>query len=147
MGNFAENLNLGNRVRPPPLGGMGMCGPEDPLFTPLLQFARVPFQAKVSVHKSPFWENLDILASTASIFAQILALREIFSSQALKFGNFQFTSPKFGNFQLTIQPPFSEASISSQAPQFGNPGRTPLPEKSWGPPPAPGWDPLEGALH
>ena len=86
-----------------------MCGPEDLLFTALLQFARVPFQAKVSVHKAPFWENLEILASTASIFAQILALKppnlEIFSSQALKLGNFQFTSPKFGNFQRT-SPPF-----------------------------------------
>ena len=52
---------------------------------------------------------MEILASTASIFAQILALKppnlEIFSSQALKLGNFQFTSPKFGNFQLTSPPP------------------------------------------
>ena len=35
-------------------GGMGMCGLEDPLFTPLLPLARVPFQAKESVHKTPF---------------------------------------------------------------------------------------------
>ena len=34
--------------------GTGMCGPEDPLYPPLLQFARVPFQAKESVHKTPF---------------------------------------------------------------------------------------------
>ena len=50
---------------------------------------RVPFQAKESVHKTPFWENLEILASTASIFAQILALKppnwEIFSSPVPKF--------------------------------------------------------------
>ena len=88
----------------------GVCDPEDPLFTPLLQFARVPFQARVS-SQDPFWENLEILAFTASIFTQILAHKppnlEIFSSQA----------------------PFSEANISSQAPHFGNPGRTPLPEK------------------
>ena len=86
-----------------------MCGPEDSLFTSLLQFTRVPLQAKESVHKTPFIENLEILASTASIFAQILALKspilEIFSSQAPKYGNFQFTSPKFGIF-------------SSQAPSF-----------------------------
>ena len=47
---------------------------------------------QVSVHKTPFWENLEILAFTALIFAQILALKppnfEIFSSQAPKFGNF-----------------------------------------------------------
>ena len=102
-----------------------MCGPEDPLFTPLLPLARVPFQAKESVHKTPFWENLEILASTASIFTQILAHKppnlEIFSSQA----------PKFGNFPLTSPPPLSEANVSSQAPHFGNPGRTPLPEKKF----------------
>ena len=48
------------RTLPEPRGGtdlergIGMCGPEDPLFTPLLQLPRVPFQAKESVHKTPF---------------------------------------------------------------------------------------------
>ena len=68
-----------------------------------------PISSKRSVHKNPFWENLEILASTASIFTQILAHKppnlEIFSSQAPKFGNFQLTSPKFWNFPLT-SPPF-----------------------------------------
>ena len=50
-----------------------------------------------------------------------------------KFGNFQLTSPQIWKF--SAQPPFSEANVSSQAPHFGNPGRTPLPEKSWVPPP------------
>ena len=174
-----------------------MCGPKDPLFTPLLQFARVPFQAKESVHKTPFWENLEILAS-ASIFAKILALKprglkpggggtdlergygdvrpwsppfhaspaarkgpisskRVSSQDPLlrKFGNFSLNSlnfhpnfssqaPKFGNFQLTSpqiwkfsahKPPFSEANVSSQPPHFGNPGRTPLPEKKLSAPP------------
>ena len=88
---------------------MGMCGPENPLFMPLLQFTRVTFQAKVSVHKAPFWENLEILASTASIFAQVLALKpphlEIFSSQTLKLGNF---SSQALNLEI----------FSSQAPLF-----------------------------
>ena len=85
-----------------------MCGPEDPLFTPLLPLARVPFQAKESVHKTPFWENCEILASTASIFTQILAHKpqiwkfsahkppnlEIFHSQTSLFrGKCQFASP------------------------------------------------------
>ena len=112
--------------------GMGMCGPEDPLFTPLLPLARVPFQAKESVHKTPFWEILEILASTASIFTQVLAHKppnlEIFSSQAPKSGNFQLTSPQIWKFSAH-KPPFSEANVSSQAPHFGNPGCTPLPEK------------------
>ena len=72
------------------------CGPEDPLFTsPVVRKGpisskKVPFQAKESVHKTPFWENLEILASTDLIFTQILAHKppnvEIFSSQAPKFG-------------------------------------------------------------
>ena len=52
---------------------------------------------------------------------------EIFSSQAPKFGNSQFTSPQILKFSVH-KPPFSEANISSQAPHFGNPGCTPLPE-------------------
>ena len=76
---------------------------------------------------------MEILASTASIFTQILAHKpqnlKIFSSQAPKFGNFSSQVPKFGNFPLMSPPPFSEANVSSQAPHFGNPGRTPLPEK------------------
>ena len=80
--------------------------------------------------KSPF---------TASICTQILALTppnlEIFSSQAPKLGNFQFTSPQIWKFSAH-KPPFSEANSSLQAPHFGNPGCTPLPEKKLsGPPP------------
>ena len=94
-----------------------------------------------SVHKTPFWENLEILASTTSIFTQILAHKplnlEIFSSQAPKFGNFQLTSPQIWKFS-THKPPFSEANVSSQAPHFGNPGRTPLPEKKLSAPPGSG---------
>ena len=86
-----------------------MCGPET-------TFSRLScssqgfhtFQAKEPVHKTLFWENLEILASTASIFAQILAHKppnlEIFSSQASKFGNFQFTSPLFQR-QVSVRKP------------------------------------------
>ena len=123
-----------------------MCGPEDPLFTPLLPLARVPFQAKEPVHKTPFWENLEILASTASFFTKILAHKppnlEIFSSQAPKFGNFQLTSPQIWKFSAH-KPPFSEVNASSQAPHFGNPGRTPLPEKKLSVPPPPAASPTK----
>ena len=119
-----------------------MCGPEDPLFMPLLQFATVPFQAKVSVHKAPFWENLEILASTASIFAQILALKppnlEIFSSQALKLENFQFTSPKFGNFQLT-SPPFQRQVLVRKPLTSEIRAAHPYLKKVECPPPGPGF--------
>ena len=59
---------------------------------------------------------MEILASTASIFAQILALKQQ-----------NFSSPD----------PLSEAKISLQALHFGNPGQTPLPEKKLS---APLWD-------
>ena len=67
-----------------------------------------------------------------------------FSSQAPKFDNFQLTSPQIWKLSankppnlkiFSSQAPFSEANIRSQAPHFRNPGRTPLPEKSWVPPP------------
>ena len=67
-----------------------------------------------------------------------------FSSQAPKSGNFQLTSPKIGKFSVhkppnleifSSQAPFSDANISSQAPHFGNPGHTPLPDKNLSAPP------------
>ena len=95
-----------------------MCGPEDTLFTPLLPLARVPFQAKESVHKTPFWENLEILASTASIFTQILAHKppnlEIFSSQAPNLEIFSSQAPKFWNFR-------SQAPLFRGKCQFASP--------------------------
>ena len=71
----------------PRKGGMGMCGPEDPLFTPLLPLARVPFQAKESVHKTP------LLRKFGNFSLNSLNFHPNFSSQAPKFGNFQLTSP------------------------------------------------------
>ena len=86
----------------------------------ILLWTVVPFQAKESVHKTPFWENLEILASTASFFTQILAHKppnlKIFSSQAPKFGNFQLTSPQIWKFSAH-EPPNLEI-FRSQAPPF-----------------------------
>ena len=56
-----------------------------------------------------------------------------FSSQAPKFGNFQLTSPQIWKFSVH-KPPFSEANVSSKAPHFGNPGRTPTWKKVECPP-------------
>ena len=67
-----------------------------------------PISSKRVSLQDPFWENLEILASTASIFTQIWAHKppnlEIFSSQAPKFGNFQFTSPPFQR-QISVRNP------------------------------------------
>ena len=109
---------------------------------------RPPFHASPAVRKG--------LISSKSISSQGPLLRKFgnfslyslnfcrnFSSQAPKFGNFQLTSPQIRKFLVhkppnleifSSQAPLSEASISSQTPHFGNPGRTPLPEKSWVPP-------------
>ena len=129
-----------------------MCGPEDPLFTPLQPLPRVPFQAKESIHKTPFWENLEILASTASIFTKILAHKppnlEIFSSQPPTCGNFQLTSPHIWKFSAH-KPPNLEI-FRSQAPPFQRQmsvrkphtsdirAAHPYLKKSWVPAPPPG---------
>ena len=97
-----------------------MYSPEDPLFTPLLPLARVPFQAKESVHKTPFWESLEILASTASIFTEMLAHKpqnlEIFRSQA---------PPLFFQRQMSVRKHHT-SEIRAAHPYL---------KKSWVPPP------------
>ena len=94
-----------------------MCGPEDPLFTPVLPLAIVPFQAKESVHKTPLLRKFGNFSLYSHNFAQILARGpqiwkfsahkpqmklsahkppnlEIFSSQAPLFrGKYPFASP------------------------------------------------------
>ena len=93
-----------------------MCSPEDPLFTPLLYFARVPFQAKELKHKTLLQEKLGILASTASTFAQILA-------------------HKPPNLKLSVHKTLlSEAKISLQAPHSEIRAAHPYLKKSWVPP-------------
>ena len=92
---------------------------------------RPPFQASPVVRKGPIssktvsWQDpllrkFGNLASTASIFAKLLAHKppnlEIFSSKAPKFGNFQFTSPQIWKFSVH-KPPNLEI-FSSQAPSF-----------------------------
>ena len=111
---------------------------------------RPPFHASPSVRKGPIASKSissqgPLLRKFGNFSLYSLNFRPNLSSQAPKIGNFQLTSHKIGKFSVHMpqilkfsahKPNFSEASISSQAPHFGNPGRTPLPEKSWVPPPA-----------
>ena len=73
-------------------------------------------------------------------FSSLAPNLEIFSSQAPKFRNFQLTSPQIWKFSAH-KTPFSEVNVSLQAPHFGNPGHTSLPEKKLSarprPPPPP----------
>ena len=101
---------------------MGMCGPKDP-----------PFHASPVVHKGPISSkcvssNDHLLRKFGNFGLYSLNFCPNFSSQASKFGNFQFTSSQIWKFSVH-KPSLSETNISSQAPYFGNPGRTHLPEK------------------
>ena len=101
---------------------------------------KTPFSASPAARKGPISSKRvssqdPLLRKFWNFSLYNLNFHPNFSSQAPKFGNF-FSSqaPKFWKFS-THKPPFSEATVSSQAPHFGNPGCTPLPEKSWVPPP------------
>ena len=81
----------------------GDVRPSRPAFHASPAVRKGPISSKRVSSQDPFWENWEILASTASIFAQFLALEppnlEIFSSQAPP--NWEILSsqaPKFGNF-------------------------------------------------
>ena len=94
--------------------GYGCVALKTPFHARLPEFARVPFQAnklKSQFTRPPFEKMFEILASTASIFAQILALKP-------------------PNLKMSVhKTPLSEAKIGLQGPHFGNPRRTLLPGK------------------
>ena len=99
---------------------------------------RPPFHASPAARKGPISSNRvssqdPLLRKFGNFSLNRLNFHPNFSSQAPKFGNFQLTSPQIWKISAR-KPPFSEANVSSLAPHFGNPGRTPLPEKSWVPP-------------
>ena len=133
---FIES-NLGPKVRIPGGGtdlerGYGDVRPWRPPFHASPAARKGPISSKRVSSQDPLLRNF----GNFSLYS--LNFHPNFSSRAPKFGNFQLTSPKFGNFQLTSpqiwkfsahKPPFPETNVSSQAPHFGNPGRTPLPEK------------------
>ena len=112
---------------------------------------RPPFHASPAAHKGHISSKRvssqdPLLRKFGNFSLYSLNFHPDFSSQAPTFGNFSSQAPKFGNFQLISpqiwkfsahKPPFSEANVSSQAPHFGNPGRTPLPEKKLSAPPPP----------
>ena len=94
---------------------------------------RPPFHASPAARKGPISSKRvssqdPLLRKLGNFSLYSLNFCPNFSSQAPKFENLQLTSPQIGKFSVH-KPPFSEASISSQAPHFGNLGRTPLPEK------------------
>ena len=116
---------------------MGMCGPEDPLFHASPAVRKGPISSKRFSSQDP------LLRKFGNFSLYSLNFCPNFSPQAPKFGNFQLTSPQIWKFSVhkspnleifSSQAPLSEGNIISQAPHFGNSGRTPLPEKNWVPP-------------
>ena len=117
-------------------GGMGMCSPEDPFFTLLSCHSQDPQLRLKSVHKtiiskinvkfclqkSTFSENMTNFSSRSS------NLVPIFIKKLRNLINYQFSSPCFW-WKSTHKTPLSRQFIRSQAPKFGNPSRTYLPEK------------------
>ena len=100
---------------------------------------RPPFHASPAARKGPISSKRvssqdPLLRKFGNFSLNSLNFHPNFSSQAPKFGNFQLTSPQIWKFSAH-KPPFSEANISSQAPHFRNPGRTPLREKKLSAPP------------
>ena len=122
-----------------PRKGVWGCAALKTSFSRLSCSCKCPIQAKESFHKAPFRENLEILASTASIFTQILAHKppnlEIFSSQAPKFGNFQFTSSQIWKFSVH-KPPLFWGKYQFASPTLRKSGpHTPTWKKLSAPPP------------
>ena len=101
---------------------------------------RPPFHASPAARKGPISSKRvsspdPLLRKFGNFSLYSLNFHPNFSSQSPKIWKFsELTSPQIWQFSAH-KPPFSEANVSSQAPHFGNPGRTPLPEKSWVPPP------------
>ena len=110
---------------------------------------KTPFHVSPVVRKGPISSKrvssqAPLLRKFGNFSLYSLNFYQNFSSQAPKFGNFQLSSPQIWKFSahkppnleiFRSQAPFSEASISSQAPHFGNPDCTPLPEKKLSAPP------------
>ena len=95
---------------------MGMCGPDDPLFHASPVVRKGPISSKrvssqdlllikfwnFSLYSLNFCPNFGSGPKIWKFSAHKPPNLEIFSSQAPKFGNFQFTSPSFrGKYQFT----------------------------------------------
>ena len=118
--------------------GYGDVRPWRPPFQASPAARKGPISRKSQFTRPPFEKNLEILASTASIFTQILAHKppnlEIFSLQAPKFGNFQLTSPQMWKFSAH-KPPFQRQMSVRKLHTSEIRAAHPYLKKSWVPPP------------
>ena len=97
-----------------------LCNPEDPFKRLSHSSQGSHFKQRsltVIFHKTPFERQFEILPSTASDFAHV------FGSQAPKFETFNSPDPSF------------KGKSQFPSPTLRKSGPTPLPGKSWAPPP------------
>ena len=121
-----------------------MCSPQDSLFLPLLPFTRPPVEAQVRSQdphlkekcdifppKQTFLENMTIFISRSSNLTVIFVKKEKKNRFLFKISGLK----PLLSMKSAHKPPLSWQFIRSQAPKFGNPGSTYIPEKkSWVPP-------------
>ena len=114
---------------------MGMCGPQDPLFMPLLLFTRPPVEAQVHSQDPHLKEKCDISPSKQTFSRKYdnLQLQKFkfdcdFCQKAWKFCNISVLKFLF-SMKISSQAPTFMAIYSITSPKFRNPGRTYLPEK------------------
>ena len=121
-----------------PRKGHGDVRPWRPPFHASPAARKGPISSKRVSSQDPLWRKFGNFSLNS------LNFHPNFISQAPKFGNFQLTSTQIWKFSahkppnlefFRSQAPFSEANVSSHAPHFRNPGRTPLPEKKLNAPP------------
>ena len=105
---------------------------------------RPPFHTSPAARKGPISSKRvssqdPLLRKFGNFILNSLNFYPNLSSQAPKFWNFKLTIPQIWKFSAhkppnleifrSQAPLFRGINVSSQAPHFGNPGRTPLPEK------------------
>ena len=106
-------------------------------------FSRLSCSSKGPISSKRVCSQAPLLRKFWNFSLYSLNFHPNFSSQVPKFGNFQLTSPQIWKFSahkpqiwkfLAHKAPLFRGKCQFQAPHFGNPGRTPLPEKSQVPP-------------
>ena len=105
----------------PEKGGTGMCGPQEPLFTPLLPFTRLPVEAQDRSQDSHLKEKCDILPPISNIFRkygnfllQMLIWLRLSSKSFKIWYNVSFQAPvlihsQFHSNLSVLKPPSSAA--------------------------------------
>ena len=98
----------------------GVCGPQEPFFTPLLPFTRPQLESK-SIHKTHLKDKCKILPSKSTVFRNRAIFRSrssnlapILSKKAQKFDKLSVLKPSFDESLFTR--PHFHCNLSTQKP-------------------------------